>query len=218
MRNKYREIDDLNRVWRSQISSWDQLLAEPFSPNYKFASADLLAFSQKFSERYFKVCRDVIRKCAPERLYLGCRFAQNNRVASAAAAKFCDVVSVNLYHRPDEIGNYHLPGKKRNEVPLMVTEFHFGAKDRSFSSGLRGAESLEDRSKMVVEYIKSCVDHPGMIGSHWFQMYDQPLTGRVQDGENYQVGLLDVADTPYERMVRDLRELQFYWENNFMKD
>lgn len=100
----------------------------------------------------------------------------------------------------------------------MVTEFHFGAKDRSFSSGLRGAESLEDRSKMVVEYIKSCVDHPGMIGSHWFQMYDQPLTGRVQDGENYQVGLLDVADTPYERMVRDLRELQFYWENNFMKD
>lgn len=215
LKTKYGTIEKLNQTWKSQLISWDKLLEGPFSPEYRFASKDLLDFSHKFAERYFSVCRNAVNKLAPGRLYLGCRFAQNNEVVSDAASKYCDVVSVNLYYPSNTIGEYHLPGKAKAEVPMMITEFHFGAKDRSYARGLRGAETLEERSKMVREYVKACIDHPGMVGTHWFQMYDQPVTGRVLDGENYQVGLLDITDTPYELMIKDLKDIEAYANKSY---
>ena len=37
---------------------------------------------------------------------------------------------------------------------------------------------------------------PALIGTHWFQWMDEPNTGRM-DGENYNIGLIDIADRPY---------------------
>jgi hypothetical protein len=54
-----------------------------------------------------------------------------------------------------------------------------------------------------------------VVGTHWFQFYDQPSSGRF-DGENYQTGFLDITDTPYPETVeacramsRDLYRLRF---------
>jgi len=35
---------------------------------------------------------------------------------------------------------------------------------------------------------------------------DEPLTGRVLDGENYNIGFVSVTDTPYPEMVRAARK------------
>jgi hypothetical protein len=40
-------------------------------------------------------------------------------------------------------------------------------------------------------------DCPNFVGCHWFQYVDEPITGRWFDGENYNIGLVDVTDTPY---------------------
>jgi agarase len=40
-----------------------------------------------------------------------------------------------------------------------------------------------------------------MVGAHWFQYVDSPLTGRAFDGEGYNVGFVNVADIPYLEMV-----------------
>ncbi|MPM75719.1 hypothetical protein SDC9_122713 [bioreactor metagenome] len=45
-----------------------------------------------------------------------------------------------------------------------------------------------------------------MVGAHWFQLRDQPLTGR-SDGEGYQIGFVDIADTPYREMIRTSRDI-----------
>ena len=42
--------------------------------------------------------------------------------------------------------------------------------------------------------------HPALVGTHWFQWLDQPATGR-NDGENYNIGLVDVTDQAYAEMV-----------------
>ena len=47
-------------------------------------------------------------------------------------------------------------------------------------------------------------EHPAIVGTHWFQFYDQPTSGRF-DGENYQTGLLDIADTPYAEVIAACR-------------
>ncbi len=49
--------------------------------------------------------------------------------------------------------------------------------------------------------------HPQFVGTHWFQWKDEPTTGRVYDEENYQIGFVDVADTPYREMVEASREV-----------
>ena len=42
--------------------------------------------------------------------------------------------------------------------------------------------------------------HPALVGTHWFQWLDQPVTGR-NDGENYSIGFIDVADRPYAELI-----------------
>jgi len=42
--------------------------------------------------------------------------------------------------------------------------------------------------------------YPALIDTHWFQWIDQPSTGR-NDGENYNIGFVDVTDRPYNELV-----------------
>jgi len=44
-----------------------------------------------------------------------------------------------------------------------------------------------------------------MTSSTWFQWIDQPPTGR-SDGENYNIGFLDVTDRPYKELVDAVKE------------
>ena len=39
-----------------------------------------------------------------------------------------------------------------------------------------------------------------MIGTHWFEWIDEPVTGRP-DGENYNIGWVNVTDQPYNELV-----------------
>jgi len=44
---------------------------------------------------------------------------------------------------------------------------------------------------------------PEIIGMHWFQYYDHPKGGRG-DGEDYDFGLVDINDQPYEQLTSAL--------------
>ena len=45
-----------------------------------------------------------------------------------------------------------------------------------------------------------------LVGTHWFQYGDQATTGRG-DGENYQIGFLDICDTPYTETIQAARQV-----------
>ena len=36
---------------------------------------------------------------------------------------------------------------------------------------------------------------------------DEPTTGRALDGENYQIGFVDIADTPYPETIAAVRKV-----------
>jgi hypothetical protein len=48
--------------------------------------------------------------------------------------------------------------------------------------------------------VEQAASFPAFIGSSWFQWVDQPSTGRM-DGENYNIGLVDVTDRPYRELI-----------------
>ncbi|MCX7015004.1 MAG: beta-galactosidase [Candidatus Sumerlaeota bacterium] len=203
LKAKYKTIEALNAAWGTPCESWDALLAAAEGPDEKKAHEDLLAFNTRIAERYFQLCRDAVRESAPNHLYLGCRFAGLNEPAARAAAHYCDVVSKNLYKRPEEAAKFELfPGA---ECPLIIGEFHFGALDRGmFHTGLVPMKSQEERAAAYKAYVEAMLRHPLMVGCHWFEYGDEPTTGRF-DGENYQIGFLDNCDTPYPETIAAAR-------------
>jgi len=150
------------------------------------------------------VVRAILGEVAPGVLYLGCRFAWANPLAIQAAAKSCDVVSFNIY-RPTA-ADLKLP--EGVDLPVIIGEFHFGALDRGmFHTGLVPVKDQAERARAYVEYIRGLLRHPSFVGCHWFQYQDEPTTGRVYDEENYQIGFVDIADTPYPETIAASREV-----------
>lgn len=203
LRGKYDSIDRLNAAWGTAHPSWDALLASREPPDQAKARADLEAFYTRIAETYFRTVSETVREVAPGQLYLGCRFAWANPLATAAAAKFCDVVSFNRYER--SVAALRIEGA---DVPLLIGEFHFGALDRGlFHTGLVPVASQQERAGAYRDYVRSALAHPQIVGCHWFQYQDEPTTGRVYDEENYQIGFVDIADTPYPEMIAASRAL-----------
>jgi hypothetical protein len=64
---------------------------------------------------------------------------------------------------------------------------------------------MEERAVAYRYYVENAAAHPALIGTHWFQWIDQPSTGRF-DGENYNIGLVDVTDRPYPEMIKAAKE------------
>lgn len=205
LQKKYDSIDALNKTWNTSYADWNALLKSKSMPAGKGFRKDSDAFSNKFIERYFQLSRKGIKSLAPHRLYLGCRFVgfRHAEAVRRIAAKYSDVISINSYH--NSIANVDPDlffGK-----PMMIGEFHFGTYDRGmFSPGLCPVWNQQERAVSFQRYLQGALTNPAMIGAHWFQFRDQPLTGRW-DGEGYQIGFVDVADTPYVELTRAAREV-----------
>lgn len=205
LKAKYDTIDKLNQVWGTSYESWEALLQSREAPDRKKAYEDLTAFYTKSAERYFKVCRDAVKEVAPNNLYLGCRFAWANDLAVKASAKYCDVISYNFYYR--DVENVRLP--VNIDMPVIIGEFHFGALDRGmFHTGLQATEDQNDRARIYKSYVTGALKNPQLVGTHWFQYSDQATTGRG-DGENYQIGFVDIVDTPYIETIKACREVGY---------
>ncbi len=201
VRQAYGRIESLNEAWGTGHDSWDALLACTNAPDASKAKSDLEKLYSRIAGEYFRVLRDEVKKAAPDQMYFGCRFAWVNDLAVKAAAPYCDVISFNKYDYSVE--KLTLPdGVDR---PVVIGEFHFGALDRGmFHTGLKATENQADRAAKFKAYLESALRHPNLVGAHWFQYRDQATTGR-SDGENYQIGLVDICDTPYPETLAAAR-------------
>jgi hypothetical protein len=203
LQQTYANIAALNAAWGTTHGSWEALLESRTPPEDERARTDLESFYTRIAEEYFRVARDVVKHVAPQNLYLGCRFAWVNDRGARAGAQYCDVIGYNLYQ--DDVREFRLP--EGVDKPVMIGEFHFGALDRGmFHTGLRATASQDARAAAYRNYVTGALCHPSFVGTHWFQYGDQATTGRG-DGENYQIGLVDICDTPYPETIAAVREV-----------
>ena len=203
LESKYGSLDALNKAWGTDAATWEELRV-PDQPN-EACRADLDEWVYSFAHRYFEIVKGALRRHAPNQLYLGCRFAWSHPRAIRACADVADVVSFNLYRTA--IKSDEWTGKNDLGKPIIIGEFHFGALDRGmFHTGLVPTSDQNDRAAHFRRYVQSVADCPAFVGCHWFQYVDEPLTGRVYDGENYNIGLVDVTDTPYPELISAAKE------------
>lgn len=160
-------------------------------------------FAGKVAERYFALAVKAVKDADPDHMVLGCRFAGPTPDAVVAAARVCDVVSVNSYQKSGRFDQelfdrvHLLTGR-----PVMLTEFGFRAmENRSGNKNTKGADvtvaTQKDRAKHLDRYLGGALELPYLVGYHWFQYFDEPTPGRSFDGEDSNYGLVDIHDLPY---------------------
>jgi hypothetical protein len=148
---------------------------------------------------FINTINSAVKKYDPNHLNLGLRFGGSAPDEIIRASKDFDVFSFNSYGyavNQDII-------KRVTEItgqPMIIGEFHFGVPERGLGQGLVQTVNQEERAVAYRYYVENAAANPSIIGTHWFQWIDQPATGRY-DGENYNIGFVDVTDRPYPELV-----------------
>jgi hypothetical protein len=137
---------------------------------------------------------------------LGIRYASISSDLCYEASDCFDVFSINMYlEKPD--GRIINEITRRTGKPVMIGEFHHGAVDRGLpSTGIWGVASQAERGVAYRYYMEQGAALPSLVGIHLFQYNDQPVLGRF-DGENYNIGLVDVCSRPYGEFTDRVRDV-----------
>ena len=210
LKEKYRTVEALNAAWTTQHASWDALLEHRTAPDMKNAKvlADCGDFGMLFAERYFSVCRSAVKDAAPNNMYLGSRFfGHTDPDVVALAGKYCDVISYNIYDNPpDGRANQYA----KIDKPLMSTEW--GIESDPLQTPFRDAKltapTPAERAAKMTSYVERALRLPNLVGAHFFQYRDQPISGRP-DGEATLRGFVNVADTPNFELVQANRRVAY---------
>jgi len=198
LQEKYDSLDALNAAWQTQSESWQAIV--PGSTAAWREDRDMLYVMM--AERYYSICRALMDELLPNHLYLGSRIHVCPAVVAEVIARYVDVFSVNNYWTLAGVGR--LPADA--DLPVMVTEFHFGTIDRGvLGMSLCPVHDQTQRARGYAAYVTAGLLHPNIVGTHWFAYADQPTVGRP--GENYQMGMIDITDTPYPEFTAMTRTI-----------
>jgi hypothetical protein len=167
------------------------------------------------AERYYALVHEIVRNYDSRGLILGDRYQSfyYPEVPQASAASV-DVVSMNLNAAWNDgtfprfyLDTLHaLTGK-----PIIVSEFYMAAEqnrsgDKNDSSSFPVVTTQKERAAGFRSTLEALARLPFVVGADWFQYYDEPTHGRP-DGENYNFGLVDIHDRPYEPLTRAAQNL-----------
>lgn len=210
MKEKYQTIEALNEAWGLELVSWEAF-DQGFTIDADTAAlgADLSIMMEDYSDQYFRIVDQTIEKHLPNHLYMGARLASWGMPSEtvSAALKYSDVLSFNIYD--DGLSQEAWGFLTELDKPVQIGEFHFGAISDTglYHHGLVQAADQSDRGRMYKDYLHSVTTNSVLVGAHWFQYVDSPLTGRAFDGENYNVGFVGSTDIPYPEMVEAARDI-----------
>jgi hypothetical protein len=206
VRSKHDTVTAFNLAHGTACGDWEAV-RRLGTGELRNAGSLIAELEARYAERYFATVSRLLRKHAPEHLYLGCRFVRVPPADSviAAAGRHVDVLSVNCYSRspdPQAFADWHRIGGGR---PILIGEFHFPLASARQLPPLWEAFPEQEREGMFTTFVEGWARQPWSLGCHWYQHADQPVVGRHFDGENQTVGLVDLTDTPYDHMVRAIR-------------
>jgi hypothetical protein len=161
------------------------------------------------AERYYSLVREIIRTYDSRGLVLGDRYQSFYYPEVArASGPFLDAASSNLNAAWNDgtfprfyLETLHaLVGK-----PILVSEFYAAAQEnrsgnQNKTSTFPTLTTQAQRAASFRNTLQALARMPYVIGADWFQFCDEPPHGR-EDGEDYNFGLVDIHDQPYEPLT-----------------
>ena len=190
----------------------DLILAGPSSATQQtlkefLADGDTAERRQEFIREafieYLQIVNGACRKHDPNHLNLGMRFGGQPPDYLLRMGGVFDVCSLNPYeYSPIDHLDRAYPLIER---PIIFGEFQFGVPGDGLGGSLVQTANQEERGVAYQYYLENAASHPAFVGAAWFIGVDEPVTGRM-DGENYNIGFVDVTDRPYPDLVEAAKE------------
>jgi hypothetical protein len=215
IRDTWPSLQAFNRDWNTTFNSWSDLEGHPKLPMGAKNGYDVLQnrWLVHYSQSYFRLTTELIHKYDPNHLVLGCRYRGWAPPEVARGARgFTDAQSLNYYASDAllDAGVFHSISEESGQ-PLIISEYSFHALDgRSGNRNLsRFPAQVADQESRAAGYrgmTSRLARVPFVIGADWFQWMDEPASGRLGDGEDANMGLVDVHDRPYEGLSDAVRE------------
>ena len=197
------------------VRSWNELLAARQLTSLRPSSHGIGAVREwagLVAERYYTVAERAIRAADPDALYFGDRLPiYYDPAAVKAMAPHVDAIAVNYNVDAGDgwLARYFFDGLEQlsGDKPVLVTEWFFAARENRTGNTNNGhlmtVETQAERAQGAAAATRNFAALPEIVGTQWFQYYDHPKGGRA-DGEDYNFGLVDIQDRPYERLVQAL--------------
>ena len=202
LKDTYVSIEALNKAWDSDFRSFDDF-RKPIdccSMSYPKSQQDIREFSKYLIREYVKVPSLACRAVDKNHLNLGLRWSKAYNLDMMAGWEYFDVFSINCYDF-DPTRDMNFVMNAGVDLPILLGEYHCGALDRGLpATGLKGVMNQEERGVMWRYFVEKVAAHPYGVGAHWFQYNDQFCLGRY-DGENYQIGMVDICMQPYKELM-----------------
>ena len=158
-------------------------------------------FIHKSFVKFLTIINNAIKKYDPNHLTLGIRFGGDLNMEDKVIkmADIFDVFSFNAYL--PEVSHDKLNRVTRiMDKPILIGEFHFGVPGRGLNGGLQPVKDQKTRGEAYRHYVETAFSHPNVVSTFWYRWRDQPNTGR-SDGENYNIGFVDVTGLIYDPIV-----------------
>jgi hypothetical protein len=161
------------------------------------------------TEHYYRLSHDALREADPQALIFGDRLPiYYDPVAVRTMAPYVDVITTNYnVDSPDGwIARYFFDGLRQltGEKPVLISEWFFAAHENRSGNRNTGhlmtVQTQAQRARGAAAAAQRLAAEPNLVGLHWFQYHDHPTEGR-DDGENYNFGLVDIHDRPYEQLI-----------------
>lgn len=212
--NRYHGVDGVNEALNTHYGGRAAFLAADVVPHPTEALDTVRnEFLTVIGERYFRACYEALKGADPHHLAMGCRFAgRAPEPVLAAAGRYTDVFTINTYPRID-LDRRRLLGVQRQfrdyytkvGKPFVITEWSFPALDSGLpckhGAGMR-VDTQAQKARCYQIFATAMSTLPFMVGYHYFMWVDEPEQG-ISDTfpEDSNYGLVDVNDTPYEKLV-----------------
>ncbi len=197
------------------VVSWPALLGTEQETKLRPGGSGMRAVSAwtaAVAQHYYALAAAAIRAADPGALFLGDRLPiYYDPAAVRAEAPYVDALSVNYNVDSPEgwIAPYFFDGLRRlsQAKPVFVSEWFYAARENrsgNLNNGhLMTVATQAERARGAAVAAANFAAIPELIGLDWFQYYDYPQGGRA-DREDYDFGLVDIADRAYQELVEAL--------------
>ena len=171
------------------------------------------AWTGVVAKHYYDVVYRALRAADPDALIFGDRLpSYYDPDAVRAMTPYVDAIATNYdVDSPDGwIAHYYFDGLRQlsGHEPILISEWYFAARENRTGNLNNGhlmiVQTQAERARGAAAAARNFARDPDVVGLHWFQYRDEPTGGRPQDGEDYDFGLVDINDRPYEELIATL--------------
>ncbi|MBA3847536.1 MAG: hypothetical protein H0X45_12955 [Planctomycetes bacterium] len=202
-----KDIAAFNRAWALDAVDFGSLDDRALAVTTDAARADVHRFVGGLLAAYYDLIRVEFDRVAPNHLLIGNRWqpgTANDEQLVRAAGKRLDVISINYYAYGIDQAFIDKIWRWSGEKPQFWSEFHYGSTAESGLAGRMDLPSQAARGAAYRHYVEHAAASGKVLGIEWFQLTDQPVSGRWFEGlhgEAYAIGMFTVADRPYRDLL-----------------